>query len=159
MKVIATLFVLICVECAVNASFIPLTIRERVKAADIIAVITVDDYGSHLNSVGCTVSVSVYGTKKNEKLTLATDSNIAGRDPYLQKGSAYLVFLKRDSRGRLVTVQSSLDAFAIKNGIVSHWQVDVKAGRYLEPKLSDLLPELRQLVGEIKQGKNAKPDA
>jgi hypothetical protein len=131
------------------SSFRPFTLAERIEASDIIAVIKCERIESGSRATGKVVK-SLLGTKEGDTITIMVDSRVGGRDPNFQIGQQYLVFLKREAPNRLVSVQSSFDAFEIKKGRVSHWEIDVNTNKFIEPKLSDLIPILRKLIDQKK---------
>lgn len=135
----------LCVFSQAFASFLPLTLTQRIQESDIIAVILCDRVESGSRAI-CKVIQPLMGTKESDVITVMIDSRIGGRDPDFQDGKQYLVFLRRAAPNRLVTVQSSLDAFEIKEDRVSHWELDRRTNKFVEPKLSDLIPVLEKLI-------------
>lgn len=106
-----------------HAFFIPLTTEQRVKAASVIAVIKIDsvnhDEGFVLKEFAdAKVITGIVGSKAGEKIRVWDDKDgkersIAGRDPYLEEGKTYFIYLTKNEKGRLVTVQSSLDCLEV----------------------------------------------
>jgi hypothetical protein len=135
----------------------PLTTEQRVKAASVIAVIKIDavhhDQGFVLKGFSdAEVITGIVGAEAGQKIRVWDDTrvdkdgkewSIAGRDPYLEEGKTYFVYLTRNEKGRLVTVQSSLDSLEITGD-----QIDKEGGEGTE-SLPLKIKRIRELVAKI----------
>ncbi len=108
--------------------FLPLTTEQRIAQSTLIAVIEVKQVDDEKGRSEATVIEGVRGSKAGEKIEVWADwhqeadgseSRISGRDPYLEVGKRYFIYLKKDKRGRLVTVQSSLDCLRVEGDKVN----------------------------------------
>jgi hypothetical protein len=98
------------------AFFIPLTTEQQVAYSDKIAVVYVTSVAADESSAQVVVIRPIKGVSGGERIRVATDSNIDGRDPRLKESSAYLIFLTKDERGKWVTPQSLFDAIPVNKG-------------------------------------------
>ena len=134
--------------------FLPLTTEQRIAQATVIAVIEVKQVDDEKGRSEATVIEEVRGTKAGENIEVwddwqqeadGSESRISGRDPYLEVGKRYLIYLTKDKRGRLVTVQSSLDCLRVEGRKVSK-EEDLGS----EP-LADKLKRIRTILAEIQR--------
>jgi hypothetical protein len=138
--------------------FLPLTTEQRIAQSTVIAVIEVKQVDDEKGRSEATVIEEVRGTKAGEKIEVwddwhqeadGSESRISGRDPYLEVGKRYLIYLTKDKRGRLVTVQSSLDCLRVEGGKVN------KEGETGSEPLVDKLKRIRTILAEIRGAEQA----
>jgi hypothetical protein len=131
-----------------------------VKAASVIAVIKIDavdhDDGFVLKGFAdAKVITGIVGAKAGEKIRVWDDTevdkdgkewSIAGRDPYLEEGKTYFIYLTKNEKGRLVTVQSSLDSLEVTGD-----QVEKEVGDGTE-SLAAKIKLTRELAARLTKG-------
>lgn len=136
-----------------SAFFVPLTTEQRVDAASLIAVVDVTKVDDDRGVSEATVVRALLGSRAKDKLEIwddwqvgkdGTGSRIAGRDPILEAGKRYLIYLTENRRGRWVTVQSSLDCLEVVGD-----KVELEGAEGFEP-LVDKLGRLRALIADRK---------
>jgi len=106
-----------------SGSFKPLTQQQRVAAASVIAVLEVKQVDENKGLSKAVVIEPLLGTKAGAELEIwdawetngnGIETRISGRDAYLQVGKRYLVYLNKNKRDRLVTLQSCLDCLEVE---------------------------------------------
>jgi hypothetical protein len=139
-------------------SFLPFTTEQRVARSTVIAVIEVKQVDDEKGRSEATVIEAVRGTKAGESIQVwddwqqeadGSESRISGRDPFLEVSKRYLVYLTKNKRGRLVTVQSSLDCLRVEGD-----KVNVEGDTGSEP-LVDKLKRIRTILAEIQKAEQA----
>lgn len=121
---IRTLSLALCLAflpASARAFFVPMTIEQKVAGSSVIAVVKVTKI--HRDSFTEAIIVNgLLGAKVQEKIKIWNDVRIdkdgtrhatSGRDPFLEEGKTYLIYLNLNPQGKLVTVQSSLDAMEV----------------------------------------------
>ncbi len=141
-----------------TAFFLPLTTEQRIAQSTVIAVIEVKQVDNEKGRSEATVIEEVRGAKAGEKIEVwddwqqeadGSESRFSGRDPDLEAGKRYLIYLTKSQRGRLVTVQSSLDCLRVEGGKVNK---EEETGS--EP-LADKLKRIRTILAEIQKAEQA----
>lgn len=138
-----------------RAFFGPLGPEQRIAASSLIAVaeVTKVDVGRGVSEAN--VAQAVLGTRNGDRIEIWDDwqidksggkSRISGRDPVLEVGRRYLVYLVKNEGGRLVTVQSSLDALEVRGE-----KVEREGEDGFEP-LADKLMRIKAVLAKRKQG-------
>jgi hypothetical protein len=139
---------------------VPLTTEQRIAKSTLIAVIEVKHVDDEKGRSGAIVIQAVLGTKAGERIEIwddwqieadGSESRISGRDPNLEVGKHYLVYLTKNQRGRLVTVQSSLDCLKV-NGEKIH-----KEGEEGFEPLTDKLTRIRAILAQMRKAEQAAP--
>lgn len=140
-----------------RASFRPLTTEQRIATSSLIAVVEVTKVADVKGVSRAIVIQSILGTGAGEVIDIWDDwqiakdgikSRISGRDPYLEVGKRYLVYLAKNPKGRLVTVQSSLDCLEVVGNKVK------KEGEDGVEPLSDKLTGIRAILAKRKEAEN-----
>lgn len=133
--------------------FAPLSSEERVRKSQIIAVVKAQKFDEKGTWVKAVVLNPLKGTALGATIEITLDSTVAGRDPLLEPGKTYLIYLKKDERGKWVTPQSSLESLAVARG-----QVEKEGEEGTEP-LQDKINRLKKLIAsqEPKKEVPAKP--
>jgi hypothetical protein len=138
--------------------FLPLTTAQRVAQSTVVAVIEVKQVDEEKGRSEAIVIEGVRGTKAGDHIEVwddwqqkadGSESRISGRDPYLEVGKRYLIYLTKEKRGRLVTVQSSLDCLRVEGG-----KVDKEGETGSEP-LVDKLKRIRSLLADLQKAVQA----
>lgn len=124
-KMLRVHFTLLCLVLAApsaHAFFVPLTTEQRIAGSSVIAVIKVTKVHQEANFAEAVVMVGLKGITAREKIKVWDDgqtdkegneSYISGRDAYLEEGVTYFIYLTKNEKGKLVTVQSSLDCLKV----------------------------------------------
>jgi hypothetical protein len=140
------------------AFFLPLTTEQRIAQSTVIAVIEIQQVDHEKGRSEATVIEEVRGAKAGDKIEVwddwqqeadGSESRISGRDPYLEVGKRYLIYLAKGQRGRLVTVQSSLDCLRVEGD-----KVNKEEATGSEP-LANKLKRIRTILAEIQKAEEA----
>lgn len=140
--------------------FLPLTAEQRIAQSTLIAVIEIKHVDHEKGRSEATVIQAVFGTKVCENIEVwddwqiganGSESRISGRDPVLEAGKRYLVYLSKNKRGRLVTVQSSLDCLEVIGEMIK------KEGEEGLELLADKLARIRALLAKTQKTDQAAP--
>jgi len=157
-QIATTILGLLLLSISANAFFKPLTNEQRIQESNMIAVVEVMKVDDEKGHSGAVVIQSILGAKTGEKIEIwddwqvnkdGTESRFNGRDPYLEVGKRYLVYLVKNARGRLVTVQSSLDCLEVVGKKVK------KEGEEGFEPLSDKLTRIRAILAKQKKAEQA----
>lgn len=136
--------------------FLPFTHEQKIAKSSVIAVIEVKHVNNEKGISQATVIDAVLGTKVGEKIDVWDDwqlgdggkeHRIDGRDAHFELGKRYLVYLTKNERGRLVTVQSSLDCLVVKGDTVQ------KVGENASESLVDKLLSIRDILSKLPKAK------
>jgi hypothetical protein len=107
------------------ASWMPLSLRERVRQSDAIVVVTITNVQRVANGVYRNVAVakveqSLKGSRRGVsiKLPFGNERAVAGSDTEYAKGEHCLLFLRLLSQGEYKILQSVFDKHLINNGTV-----------------------------------------
>ena len=137
--------------------FLPLTTEQRIAKSTVIAVIEVKHVDNDKGQSKATVTQAVLGTKAGESIEVwddwqieanGSEGRISGRDPDLVVGKRYLIYLAKNQRGRLVTVQSSLDSLEVNGDKID------KEGQTGVESLADKLASIRAVVAQKKKAES-----
>ena len=156
-----TLLGLFMLSVSAAAFFEPLTFEQRIQASSLIVVFEVLKVDYEMGRSGAVVIQSSLGAKPGDKIEIWDDwrinkdgveSRYNGRDPHLEVGKRYLAYLTMNARGRLVTVQSSLDCLEVVGEKVK------KEGEEGFELLADKLERIRAVVAQRQKAEHAGAD-
>jgi hypothetical protein len=151
----ASLFLL---TSTAQASFAPLTTAQRISAAKVIVVIKIEAVDYLKGVADAKVVTGIFGAKAGEMIKVWSERRvgkdgkewyIGGRNPYFEKGKTYFIYLSRNEKGRLVTVQSSLDSLEVTSD-----QVDKEGGEGSE-SLVLKIKRTRELIAKTPKAQQA----
>lgn len=158
MRFLLTLIILCFTPSLVQGFFIPLTTKQRVEESSVIAVIRVKEFTPKLTDGGtpfseASILMPLFGAKKGDVIRIYEDTqegegsriySVAGRDASLESGKTYFIYLMENTRGNLVTVQSSLDCLLVTGDRVM--KEDGEGSELLAEKIN----RTRKLIAGIK---------
>lgn len=155
-----TVAALLATSPVARAFYRPWGDAELVKTASIIAVIEVQKVKDLPDNTHCEAKIihGLLGVTTGEKIIVedailedesGKTSRISGRDPLLEEGKKYLIYLIKDNRGAFITPHSASDAFEVKDG-----QVREEFGKKLQP-LDQRLNSIRKLIKNRHQPKES----
>jgi hypothetical protein len=145
-------FLMLCIST--QAFFDPLTTEQRITNSTLIAVIEVTRVDDEKGQSKATVIQAVHGTQAGQSIEVwddwqieanGSESRISGRDPNLVAGKRYLIYLTNNKRGRLVTVQSSLDSIEVNGDRIK------KEGQKTDEALADEIAHIRTVIARKKK--------
>lgn len=137
-----------------QAFFEPLTSEQRISNSTLIAVIEVTRVDDEKGQSAATVIQAVHGTQAGQSIEVwddwqveanGSEGRISGRDPNLLVGKRYLIYLTKNKRGRLVTVQSSLDSIEINGTRIK------KEGQGSDESIADDIAHIRTVIARKKK--------
>lgn len=135
-----------------TASWMPLSLRERVRQSDAIVVVTITNVQRVANGVYRNVAVakveqSLKGSRRGVSISLpfGNERVVAGSDPEYAKGEHCLLFLRLLSPGEYTVLQSVFDKHLIKNATVE--DTDGHNGMQAVP-LTNIVNQVSALLAE-----------
>jgi len=145
-----------------RAFVLPLTTEQRIEASCVIAVVDITKVNDEKGQSNARVVQALSGVKVGEIISIWDDwqldskgveSRFNGRDASFDVGKRYLVYLVKNNKGRMVTVQSSLDCLKVVGEQVE------KEGEEGFESLSDKLAYIRAVLAKQKKKQNKSEQA
>lgn len=154
MRLFVSIFGLLFLSSAAQAFFVPFSTERRIAASSVIAVVEVTKVDPEKGISEATVIQAVLGSKAERKIEIWDDwitdqdgheSRMIERDASLEVGKRYFIYLTKNQKGRLVTVQSSMDCLEVVGKNV------MKEGEDGFEPLADKLVKIGALIANRKE--------
>lgn len=122
MRLFVSIFGLFFLTSIAQAFFVPFTTEKRIAASSLIAVVEVTKIDAEKGVSEAKVIQALLGSTADQKIEIWDDwrkdqegheSRMIERDASLEVGKRYFIYLTKNERGRLVTVQSFMDCLEI----------------------------------------------